>query len=183
MEATRPVDHSGQHSPDTAKQAEFLRHVHTYVLDQIKMADTKAALIAGAAGLLFPFAANRAKEGPWLALTGSGSEQLLSTLRLVLLGVTFLAVVATLLCVFFVLRPRLASTGTSLVAFPDLVRYGRENYVKLVKTATDEDLIVTLAQHATEMAEIAQEKNHWINKAMRPLFIAALAVFVLSITG
>src|SRR5215218_5760946 len=80
---------------DPAQAMNFVRQVHTYTLEQIKLADTKAGLMAAATGVLLNVLSGRIKPGSDVFSALPAAEQWLESVRrgLGVLGV--LAVVAT----------------------------------------------------------------------------------------
>jgi len=158
---------------------EFVLHVHTYAGDQIKMADAKASLMAATAGLLFNALAGRLRQSDAAFVLPTGPEQWVSLLRLSLGILALVALVTTLIMVYQVVRPRLTYPGPSRVAFIEVARAGRVDYVKQLQRATTADLVAELARNTTDLAAIAVQKNAWLARALWPLLVAALIVGLL----
>jgi hypothetical protein len=158
---------------------EFMLHVHTYAGDQIKMADAKASLMAATAGLLFTALGGRIRQSGAAYVLPTGPEQWVALLRLSLGIMALVALVTTLLMVYQVVRPRLTLPGPSRVAFIEVARAGRGDYVQQLQRATTADLVAELARNTTDLAAIAVQKNAWLARALWPLLVAALIVGLL----
>jgi CheY-like chemotaxis protein len=158
---------------------DFVLHVHTYAGDQIRMADAKASLMAATAGLLFNALGGRIRQPDAAFVLPTGPEQWLSLLRLGLAIMALIALVTTLIMVYQVVRPRLTHPGPSRVAFLEVARAGRVDYVKQLQRATTADLVGELARNTTDLAAIAVQKNAWLTWAFWPLLVAALIVGLL----
>src|SRR3954447_5570538 len=158
---------------------DFVLHVHTYAGDQIKMADAKASLMAATAGLLFNALGGRLRQSDAAFVLPTGPEQWVSLIRLSLGIMALVALVTTLIMVYQVVRPRLTHPGSSRVAFIEVARAGRVDYVKQLQRATTADLVAELARNTTDLAAIAVQKNAWLARALWPLLVAALIVGLL----
>jgi CheY-like chemotaxis protein len=158
---------------------EFMLHVHTYAGDQIKMADAKASLMAATAGLLFTALGGRIRQSGAAYVLPTGPEQWVALIRLSLGIMALVALVTTLLMVYQVVRPRLTRPGLSRVAFLEVARAGRVDYVQQLQRATTADLVAELARNTTDLAAIAVQKNAWLARALWPLLVAALIVGLL----
>ena len=100
-------------------------------------------------------------------------------LRLSLGLMALVALVTTLIMVYQVVRPRLTHPGPSRVAFLELARAGRVDYVQQLQRATTADLVAELARNTTDLAAIAVQKHAWLARALWPLLVAALIVGLL----
>jgi DNA-binding response OmpR family regulator len=158
---------------------EFALHVHTYAESQIKMADAKASLMAATAGLLFNALGGRLRQSEAAFVLPTGPEQWVSLIRLGLGLVALIALVTTLIMVYQVVRPRLTHPGPSRVAFIELARAGRVEYVNQLQRATTAELVAELARNTTDLAAIAVQKNAWLARALWPLLVAAVIVGLL----
>jgi hypothetical protein len=161
---------------------DFVRQVHSNVAENIRLADTKAGLIAAGAAALLNVLASRARAELQFALTAFDTEPALVTLRVVVLMVAVGASALALLFAYFALRPRIRGPR-SYVAFPELARMSAEQYLERVEAETDAGLIRELASDTIALSIIALTKNRMVIHAIKPLIGSALGVALLLLLG
>jgi hypothetical protein len=172
----------GLPSADLARRMDFVRQVHTNVAENIRLADTKAGLIAAGAAALLNVLASRARAEILFVATSFDTQPLLVASRL---GVLLLAVGASavaLLFAYLALRPRLHGKR-SYIAFPELARMSPDLYLQHIESQSDNELIAELARDTINLARIAVIKNAMIIRSLPPLVGAAVGVAILLLLG
>ncbi len=144
------------HEPaaDQEQRNEFLWHVHSYINDNIRFADTKAHLVIGwataLAGALAASGFYHAMVWPWPALGR------LSGLVVLVFSVVFGV------CV---IRPRLRTSQTEgfIYWLSILGHRNRDDYLRAVDSIGANEAGRHVAVHNYDLSEICKSKYWWVN--------------------
>jgi hypothetical protein len=184
---------------------EFSRHVHAYLLDQIRFSDTKAGLAAAVAGVLFG-AFRQVPLDPMTFPPRSASAGLQSALAALFVLFSLLTVANA----YQVLRPRVPGRGrmggihhlaiekltqlfdheTGSTREGDLVNWsaigahamraaGADEYARAVSNQTPVELTAQLSAHSVTLAMIVDQKFQHVRFALNNLLLAAACLIVL----
>jgi Family of unknown function (DUF5706) len=167
---------------DLARRMDFVRQVHSNVADNIRLADTKAGLIAAGAAALLNVLASRARADLLAAGTSFDAQPVLIAARLAVLLFAVVAGAVALLFAYFALRPRLHGPR-SYIAFPELARMSTDEYLERVESESDAGLIRELANDTIALSSIALTKHRMVNRAIKPLVGAGVGVAVVLLLG
>lgn len=184
---------------------EFARHVHAYLQDQIRFADTKAGLTAAVAGVLF----GAFRDATRSSIAAFPPRTIGATFALVF-GVLFaLLSLAAILNAYRVISPRLPAgvrVGphhrileriteafdretrgyrlTGLVNWAEISEHVTRPgaYGDAVSAKGADDLTRQLAEDSVALAVIAGQKYQHVRLALNSLFLAAISLILLMVS-
>lgn len=147
---------SGQQGQES--EHAFLLHVHTYINDYIRFADTKAVFILGATGGIMVWLLSKIDSIPADGPMWPTAILLIPGLPL---GFSF---TFAMQCVF----PRLGSSKRKgLVFWESIYNTGREQYLVQVQSLVDTETRREIAEHTWDLAQVALKKYSNVSDAGR----------------
>lgn len=176
------TDSEGTASVDLARRMDFVRQVHSNVAENIRLADTKAGLIAAGAAALLNVLAARARADVISATASFDAQPAMTMVRVLVLLVAVVATATSLLFAYFALRPRIHGPR-SYIAFPELAHMSTDQYLEHVNAESNAGLVRELANDTIALAVIALTKHRMVNRAIKPLIGAAVGVAKLLLLG
>lgn len=149
---------------------ELLGHLHSETAEQVRHADSKAALIL--AGVLALLAAIATRSNDFLT---TGKISLISLFTVLAGGLLILSAGLALVAVY----PRRHPTGARL-SWVSLSCKSRQDCVSYLKEADEDDLERELAEHIWELSSIAKTKYAWVSLSLQIATVAMIpALFTL----
>lgn len=161
---------------DLARRMDFVRQVQSTIIENIRIADTKAGAVAAASAALLNVLGFRGREVATTLGPAFGDHPVTVVLGLALFLGALCTSAAALVFTYFALRPRFKGRPPSWVAFSELARMTPRQYIARIEAQSDTGLIEELARDTVELAAIALRKNQMIERAIPPLILSAVGV-------
>lgn len=146
---------------------EYSKAINSYIVDQIKMADTKAAtiltflgVIGGSVFALFKMITPNKGSPTYL-------EQAIVIIGVISFTFVFVFALKTVLHLFDAFKPDIGTQSNSLNSFPVISEMKTPNeYVDKVKALKEEDLVDEYSKHNWKLAQRCCEKNTSVSSAI-----------------
>ncbi|HZG18854.1 MAG TPA: Pycsar system effector family protein [Herbaspirillum sp.] len=89
-------------------------------------------------------------------------------------GAAVIFLTLSIACAAFAVFPRLGAPKPSLLFFGSVNSRPMDEYVKLFKDATDDQILEDWSTQIYRNAQIASQKHHWVRWALKAAFAGAL---------
>ncbi len=163
-------------------KTEYSKGINSYIVDQIKMADTKAAtiltflgVIGGSVFALFKVITPNKGSPTYL-------EQAIVIIGVISFAFVFVFALKTVLHLFDAFKPDIGTQSNSLNSFPVIAEIKNHNdYVDKVKALREEDLADEYSKHNWKLAQRCCEKNSSVTSAISDFkyFIIFSVIFLM----
>lgn len=136
---------------DNKTRLDFIKLVNSNILDQIKLADTKAAWMFSVLGLLTAVLTN--------ILTKFTLIELMRPKVFIFGIIAILSLILAFKHIVLVMYPRISKGNSGgVLYFKDITQITKEEYIELVNNLGEEEMIKPLQSQAYELAKIAGKK-------------------------
>jgi len=156
MPEKRKIDEkSGENKPSDSRDSktlfEFAKFTGTYLQDQIRLADTKAAWVFSVLGLLTAVLTNLISKFSWTEL---GQP------RVFIFGiVAIFSLILAFKNAALVIYPRVSNGEKGgLIYFKDIAAASRDEYLESAMTVNEEGIVRAMHNQSYDLAKIAEKK-------------------------
>jgi hypothetical protein len=156
-------------------RARFASETHSYIVDNIRLADEKAAFFFGASAAILYLLFQSMQKHLASPLSAWALREIVGGLAMTALGIACLIGLA-------VVTPRRGRGGSGHIFFGAIARFdSRDSYVEEVLAMPDERLMSERLEHCYDLAKICYQKYRALVWELRTLFfglVLAASYFV-----
>lgn len=157
---------------NTKDQLDFLKSVNSYLLEQIKLADTKAAWTFSVLGIATAAIISKLTKIEW--------ESLFNT-KMGLFFIATILIVVSVKKIVYVIYPRVADGSKSgIFYFRDIQAHKKEEYLQKIMNLNEEKVIESFGNQVYALSQIADKKFKALRFAMISTVITLIwVIFIL----
>ncbi len=152
---------------DSRTKFEFSRYVSTYLQEQIKLADTKAAWTFSFLGIGTAALTTKIAKIDWASVN--------LPLTMLFIGISIALLILAFKSTVRVIYPRLSKGNPNgMIYFEDISSQDKKNYIKKSLSITDEEITKEMVEQSYNLSSVASRKF----KALRSAIIVAVITLI-----